>query len=327
MPVQNRVQNRCLSKNRRDSRKIRESARIGTSLGSRKQFGGSLKLLKKIAVGVSAAMLVAGGAAADTGPELVQVSTPVYQNNSDFSPLLGTYSYEVSWQGIPAASAEITLEKDDDFYHSVITAKTASGIDLLYRLRFRAESFMRAPSFAPVRSSMEQQENSREKSMTISYTSSGDIHVVKQQKGKASSTLRFNPQNFTLDPFSAAFLARSLPWQLGQSREFDTFTGKTRYLITLTAVDHREINVDGLKRTAWVIEPEVINLNKSRETKEKKLHSAKIYISDDERRDLLRVESKVFVGTVTTELVGFIPSSAQPSDAQFAMTNKNKTVR
>lgn len=265
---------------------------------------------------------------ADTGPELVRVSTPSYKAGSDdFRPLLGTYSYDISWQGIPAASAEVTLEQDDGFYRSVVTAKTASGIDLIYRLRYRAESFMRAPTFTPVRSSVSVQENSKFKDMTISYTSSGDIHVSKEQKGKASSTLRFNPHNFTLDPFSAAFLARSLPWKLGQSREFDTFTGKTRYLISLTAVDRKEITVDGLKRMAWVVEPDVINLNKSRGTREKKLHSAKIYISDDERRDLLKIESKVFVGTVSTELVGFIPSSAQPVDAQLVMSQKNKTVR
>ncbi len=286
-------------------------------------LGKAFKLLLGLTLLCAAAISIA-----DTGPELVKISTPEYQAGKDeFRPVLGTYSYDISWQGIPAASAEITLEKDSDFYRSIVTAKTASGIDLIYKLRYRAESFMRAPSFAPVRSAISQQENSRFKDMTISYTSNGDIHVVKEQKGKASSTLRFNPQNFTLEPFSAAFLARSLPWKLGQSREFDTFTGKTRYLITLTAVDRKEVTIDGLRRMAWVVEPDVINLNKSRDTREKKLHSAKIYISDDERRDLLKIESKVFVGTVTTELVGFIPSSAQPLEAQWAMSQKSKTVR
>lgn len=296
-------------------------------MGSATILGEFLAKALKIFIGLTLLCAATIGMA-DTGPELVKVSTPVFKaGTDDFRPLLGTYSYDISWQGIPAASAEITLEKDADFYHSIVTAKTASAIDLLYKLRYRAESFMRAPSFTPVRSSISQQENSRFKDMTISYTSSGDIHVVKEQKGKATSTLRFNPQNFTLEPFSAAFLARSLPWKLGQSREFDTFTGKTRYLITLTAVDRKEITIDGMRRMAWVVEPDVINLNKSPETREKKLHSAKIYISDDERRDLLRIESKVFVGTVTTELVGFIPSSAQPVEAQLVMSQKNQTVR
>ena len=45
--------------------------------------------------------------------DLVQISTPVYHPTSGvFKPRTGIFEYEVSWQGIPAATAKVQIEQE-----------------------------------------------------------------------------------------------------------------------------------------------------------------------------------------------------------------------
>jgi hypothetical protein len=72
-------------------------------------------LLSTVAV-LSAGLLSPGSSLADTEPnsvpEVARVSTPVYHPDFDeFQPAFGKYEYTVSWEGIPAAEASISIEQ------------------------------------------------------------------------------------------------------------------------------------------------------------------------------------------------------------------------
>ncbi len=237
----------------------------------------------------------------------VHVSTPAYTRGPNFEPPLGTYDYSVSWQGIPAASASITVTKEGDNYRVVSSAKTARGIDIFYRLRYRAEGLINAQKLTPLRSVIDHQENSRIKNTQMTFKQNGEIESVRSQVGKSSTITRFVPDNFTVDPISAAFLARSLEWKENASYEFDTFNGKVRYLITLTAQKKSTLEFDGEEREVWVIVPKVINLSTPKAAK--KLREAQIYLSADEKREVLKIRSSVFIGSVNTELESFTPAN------------------
>jgi hypothetical protein len=238
--------------------------------------------------------------------DVVQLSTPVYRPEApNFSPALGTYTYEISWQGIPAAEAKITVRKEGDTYHVVTTARTYPMIALLYNLRYRSEAVLAHDTFLPKRFSAEQRENSKRKTVEVTFGADGEIHSERSLNNGQPKVMRFNSNNFTLEPYSAAFLARSLEWKKGQSREFDTFNGKSRYLVTLTAEEITKIEIDGVMRDAWVISPVVKNLTDSKS--DKKLRKAKIYVTADSQRDVVKLVSSVFIGSVTTEMTSFAP--------------------
>jgi len=260
-----------------------------------------------------AAMVVGGAhfAQAEIPAAAVQISTPAYTPlEGDFEPALGSYEYDVSWQGIPAATVNVEITQDGPRYRIVAAAETASAIDLFYRLRYRAEGIISALDLLPVRTVIDQRENSRHKNTRISFLESGEIESVRWKSGKDTEVIRFNPNNFTLDPFSAAFLARSLPWESGQVREFDTFNGKTRYLISLTAREKIRMTVNGTPRDVWVISPRVRNLTNPE--KAGKLREAKIYVTADSSREILQIVSEVFIGSVTTKLASFAPARVLP---------------
>ena len=242
--------------------------------------------------------------AADAG----KVSTPVYLPGSDdFHPPLGKYDYTVSWEGIPAAEASISVEQEGLHYRIIADARTYSGIDLLYTLRYRAESLISSIDFTPIKTIIDQRENSTKKSTQISFLENGDIETVRSKNGKDTVVETLNTENFTLDPFSASFLARSLDWKVGDTREFDTFNGKTRYIITLTAKDKVTMDVNGEERPVWVIVPGVRSADTNKPNK--KLREAKIYVTADSKREVLQIVSSVFISSVKTTLDTFTPST------------------
>lgn len=261
------------------------------------------------------------GTPAEIPPEEVHVSTPVYHPqfaNIDFP--LGTYNYTVSWQGIPAAEASLTVDENGLQYKLNATAKTYSGIDIFYKLRYEAAGTLSAVDFSPIETDIMLKENSKVKSTQIRYLENGDISAIRSQKGKDTKSITFDPGNFTLEPFSAAFIARGLNWELGKTAEFDTFNGKTRYLIQLTAVDKVVMNVNGTDREVWVISPKVQKLTSNEP--DKKLREARIYLTADKEREVLQIVSEVFIGSVKTKLDSFTP--LRPRGASMA---QNGTVK
>ena len=131
-------------------------------------------------------------------------------------------------------------------------------------------------------------------------------------------------KNFTLDPFSAAFLARGISWSLGDEKSFDTFNGKSRYLVTLKAVDKVSMVIGGELREAWEIVPTVKNLTNPQ--KNKKFQSGRIYLSTDKSREVLKIKSKVFVGSVATTLASFQPLNP-PQPIRLLSAKRSRRAR
>lgn len=234
----------------------------------------------------------------------IRIFTPTYQPAfEDFDPPLGDYEYQVSWQGVPAAQVNVQVQRVGARYKVSTTAKTYSPIDLFYKLRYRAEGVISALDFKPIKTVIDHRENSRHRVTRITFDGDGEIHAVRYRKGHETEELNFNSNNFTLDPFSAAFIARGIKWELGQEKQFDTFNGKSRYLITLKAVDKSFFPIKGEMREAWKIVPTIKNLTNP--DKNSKFRSATIYLSTDKSREILKIKSSVFVGSVSTTLVDF----------------------
>lgn len=268
-------------------------------------------------VAISYALIVQiGSVLADEyiSPELVKITTPQYRpEGSTFSPRLGVYEYSVGWEGINAASCSVTIDRRGDTYVVDTAARTYSGVDLLYKLRYGAVGTLSAKDFTSINLSIDHQENSRRKNIEIDFKPHNQtsyrraIHAVRS-KGVVDpdkKVLSFTTDNFTLDPIAAVFLARSLEWQVGDTRHFDVFNGKSRYFISLTAQERTTIRYKGESRPVIVITPQVRNLTTTKPRS--KLRQAFIYVSDDAQREVLRIESSVFIGRVITELDSFTP--------------------
>lgn len=260
-------------------------------------------------------------------PQLVKVTTPRYDPRfEDFTPRMGTYAYVVSWQGIPAASATATFSEKDDTYIVDASARTNSAIDLLYKLRYQAVGTVLQSNLRSKRLFIDHRENSRVKNIDLQFSPfDGFIKAVRTRVGSTErKEVSFFSGN-TLDPIGAGFLARSLSWNIGESKSFDVFNGKSRYLITLTAVNRETIDYRGEKRDCFVITPQVRNLTTTKAVE--KLREAFIYVTADKYRDVLKIESSVFIGSVLTELDSFVPATQPLPTVQLASSANDDEAR
>ncbi|MCB0352786.1 MAG: DUF3108 domain-containing protein [Bdellovibrionales bacterium] len=247
----------------------------------------------------------------------IRIKTPHYvADQESFHPSLGVYEYKTSWQGIGAATLKVYVDQVEDYYHIVATAKTNKFVDLFYRLRYQALGVISTNQFTPINTSIQQQENSKVKQTQINYLPDGRVLSVNWRKGKDVEQIEFDPKNEMLEPFAAAFLARSLDWPKGTVRRFDTFDGKNRYLLKLSSVDEIEMKINGEPRKVWVISPYVKKLATNK--KHDKLREARIYVTADEQREVLQIVSEVFVGSVKTQLVSFTPKERYLAGSSIA---------
>ena len=283
-------------------------------------FVSTLSVLLSIVSPTFSANAQAKEAVLESGPAPLP---PEYKLDfSEYDPPLGTYTYTVGWEGIPAAEATISVARDEGNYRVVATAKTYSGIDIFYRLRYRAEGLLTGSEMLPIKTTIDQEENSKVKNSEITFHDDGRIEAVRETKGKPIQVVDFTPESYTLDPFSAAFIARGVDWKVGDTKTFSAFNGKTRYKIVLSAVGTDTIEVNGVDREVWDIMPKVYDLTDDKLTK--KLREAHIFVTTDSKREILKISSSVFIGSVTTELDSFEPLPDASKGLQVAQNGAHR---
>jgi hypothetical protein len=225
----------------------------------------------------------------------------------------GLFRYNVTWEGLPVASASLQIEVAKQNSNSAgltvkAKAKSAALIDLIYKLRYLAQGLIDLESFKPSSALIDQSENSKRKVTNILFDSDGnatsEIKNIKKNQSSYYKASAINNQLF--DPFSAALYSRSLEWEPGQSRHFEVFNGKTKYKITFKCLRREFRYVLGEKKPVLVFTPVVYDLN--RKENAQKLRKAELTITDDAYRDLVELDSEVFIGSVRASLDSFTPS-------------------
>jgi Protein of unknown function (DUF3108) len=292
-----------------------ESSEVETEVSGRKAAGVA-SFLREVLLPLAMICSFAPNAPADyIPPSRVVVRTNAYRPQETNFPH-GSYDYQVSWEGIPVGNASIHVATIDrggaKMFDVEATACSGTLLSLFYRLRHRSEAIFSAHDLRPVEFRYRQTENSRFTNLKIDFAPDGliDARITKGRlngSGK-SEEVSFKSENATFDPISAAFLARSLPMHPGEDFSFDVFNGEDRYLISLHVMGREEIEVAGRHYDAVKIRPRVRKLTDTEG--EKRVHTVFLWLSTDGRRELLKVESKVRLGSISANLVGFLPDGS-----------------
>jgi hypothetical protein len=119
------------------------------------------------------------------------------------------------------------------------------------------------------------------------------------------SSISFKTGNLTLDPIGAAFLARAVPWEIGDQHSFDIFTGSGRFHLALSAISSAIIRHNGVDREALVLKPQLRDLTFIRP--ESNLRDALIYLSRDPEREILKFSCSMENCSVSGTLDSFRP--------------------
>jgi len=230
-------------------------------------------------------------------------------SDSAFYPRTGTFVYSVKWEGTPAADIIMTVSKQGDYYRVVADSMVTKAVDFIYRLRYRGEGTITKNDFASVRTVLSEHKGSESKTTKIVYREDGEIEteVTRQEKKEAPETTvkKFRPEREVLDIFSAVFLSRSVDWQVGLSEQFEVFTGRKTYIVTLNCLEKTWFKKNDIEIDAWVIAPAAIDPNKP--DQKPRLTSTRIFLSADKSKDILQIKTKTGFGTIEVLLTDFVP--------------------
>ncbi|HNY64627.1 MAG TPA: DUF3108 domain-containing protein [Deltaproteobacteria bacterium] len=248
--------------------------------------------------------------------------SPAAQGDPDFRPRLGTYYYCFEFKGMSIGSACIDIQREGDLYRMQVSARTTEKIDYVYKIRYQGQSLTDMDPLSPRETRISQKVKSKEKDIVIRFQGDGSIHtsekVVRKGGPEDDELRRINPGRFTVDPFSATYLARGYEWKTGSEQTFDVYTGKSRYELKLKCIDRVLVDVQGSRRDAWVIVPSARALDPDKKPQDgkKKPADVKIYLSADDRRDVLKVEASHTMGTFLVSLDRFEPAGNLVKAAQ-----------
>lgn len=213
------------------------------------------------------------------------------------------YLFDVTYFGATAGSLELTIEPPKNVagrqsYHFRGQARSASVFSLFYRLNDVAESFMDTEGLFSHKFSLKLDESKQQRELLELYDQRArKVHYWSKldhvTKGKRLDQFEIPVDAYAQDGLSAFFYVRTLPLVIGESYEFPLVTNGKQRNVRVTALRKEKIATKIGELDAIVVKPEVVldGVLTSH-------GDSFLWISDDERRILLKIDAKIKVGKI-----------------------------
>ncbi len=213
--------------------------------------------------------------------------------------------YKFGWAAFSAADAEIEFtRKKGGLAQLKATTRTFGVVRTMWRMDAEHLALMQAATLRPI--SMRQTETYSRKTLTtkLDFTPEGvarlrQSNLAGDQPGK---TKQFEfPQ--TYDLHSAFHFIRSQPLQIGDSCKLVVYPTTSPYLAQVTVTARQRMRIGAQTYPALKVDLKLWRISdKLVLEKHDKFKRATAWLSDDENRLLLRLESDLFVGSVWGEM-------------------------
>jgi len=215
--------------------------------------------------------------------------------------------FDFTWNGIPAATGISVVEKgkfgDREAYRFKLTARTTETIDTFWKMRSELESFAALDTLSPLKYVLSVRQNSKHRVTTVLYDHNDHIaKSVRQKFDQNKVSHRAIKFQSPFDPIAVAYFVRCLDLNVGDEKKLEMVDGRNIYLIQVNVAKKEEIAVKAGKFRTLKTVPKYVRLT---ERDEFTVHEAFIWLTDDERRIPVKLESKVVIGSVCGELARY----------------------
>jgi len=211
-------------------------------------------------------------------------------------------TYTVRWEMIKAGNATLKvlpLTKRDgkNAYHFELDARSARYIDMLYKIRARLEAITDM-DFTQSLLYKDTQSGKKTKTVKVNFNWKKK-RAVYSNFGKKRTPIDI-PLN-TFDPLSAFYKMRTLPFEINQTLSFSVTDGKKVFTQKGQIISREKISVSSKTYDTYQMDIEVNHF--SGVFKKSENPTVKLWIMADERKILVRIKVKVFIGSVIFDLV------------------------
>jgi hypothetical protein len=236
--------------------------------------------------------------------------------------------FALKWGFIAAGEATLSVlpmatVDQDEVYHFVMTAQTNSVVDLFYKVRDRIDSYADLSMSHSLVYRKDQQEGSTIRDIEVLFDwDARQVHYT--DRGESRKPLPVQPYSF--DPLSVFYYVRMLDLQEGGIHEYPVTDGKKNLLARLTVLGRETIKVPAGTFDTYKLAPDLRDLGGVFE----KSRNAKLFlwVSADEGHRLVKIQSKVVVGSFVAELTSINePGQTARIEASNELLDRGKVAQ
>jgi hypothetical protein len=226
---------------------------------------------------------------------------------ASFIPWIGEQiDYHVAFGIVPAGKARLqvldTVSVNGHLtLHAISSARSAKTFDLVFKVRDTVETWFDADSIYAVRFRKKLREG-RYRDEKLVFFNQADSLVNWEDDGEQKPPMHVEPR--VQDVLSAGFKARMLPLAVGDTFKIKTHDVDKTY--ELMVIVHGKEEVETLAGTFSCFKVEPVLTSGGLFQKEK---GARVYVwvTDDDRRILVKMQTKVSFGSITATMESYTP--------------------
>jgi hypothetical protein len=225
-------------------------------------------------------------------------------------------TFILKWGFIPAGEAVLEVlppkkVNGEDANHFVLTARSNSFVDHFYKVRDRIESFTDADMTRSVHYIKKQREGSTDKDIVVTFDWAANTARYSNY-GELIDPIPLLPGTF--DPLGAFFYTRLVAGASVDEVSRPVTDGKKNVIGRARIVKKEQITVPAGTFDTYKLEPVMKDVGGVfRKSKNAKLH---VWVTADSRRMLVKVKSKVIVGSFVGVLVSVPAKNNTPHAAE-----------
>ncbi len=216
------------------------------------------------------------------------------------------YHYNVGWQGIPAFTGFIEATRHEEqrpWYHFRLEGNTRRWLEPLYPMRDVVDAYVDGVTYLPQFFYARLRAPRDDTDMKVTFDHTRRIADARWTTNGREKT-REIPFSRGNDPVSVLFMLQSLR-KPGDVSTFEVVNGKRNYMVGLRVTGRERITVPAGSFETLVITPTLTRTDKP--DYKPKFKEMTVWVTDGEMRVPVKLESKVFIGSVTGELVKITP--------------------
>jgi len=240
---------------------------------------------------------------------LLVLGTPLFSSETLASkPDLPFYpgeklTYEIKWGIIPVGEGVLSVNSlrefnGEDAYHFELQVKTYPFFDSFYKVRDKISSYVALDLTRSYYYRKIQREGRTKRDIIVEFD--WDTNQVEYSNfGKQKPPIDILPG--TLDPLSVLYFARIHGFEQAREIKVPVTDGKKCIIGIANIVKRETITIESGVFDTYLLEPEIEDIGGVFE----KAKNAKIrvWLTADDRRIPVKVESKVMIGSFTAELI------------------------
>jgi len=222
-------------------------------------------------------------------------------NFPDLRPGHATYVY--GWSGITAATSEVSFRHGEQ-QTLVLEAKgrTLGLARILWRFDLSYRSVVNAQTLRPLETHQVETARGKRIETNLKFSNEG-VDSRRLEGNPATSTVKYFALENLYDLQSVFLYLRSQPLRDHSVYRMAVYPANSAYVATVTVLAREHLRVRSGNYNAIKMDLNLQRVNKKNELEpHRKFKRATIWLSDDNDRVILRIESQIFVGTVTAEL-------------------------